>query len=117
MQAVWVEIPALDIERAAKFYESVFGLPTGEIVNDGARRTVTFANGEHGAGISLNQTADFPSSATGPLVYFSGASDSLEQVEASGGKVLLPRTSMGESGFYALVLDSEGNQLALYFPA
>jgi predicted enzyme related to lactoylglutathione lyase len=117
MQAVWVEIPAEDVERAAKFYQSVFGLPTGEVADDGTRRTVTFASGEQGAGISLNQTAEFAPGSTGPLVYLSGAADALEQVEAAGGKILQPKTSMGESGSYALVLDSEGNQLALYFAA
>lgn len=115
MQAVWVEIPARDVERAAKFYQSVFGLPREEIVDDGTRRTVTLSNGEQGVGISVNQTADFPPSATGALIYFSGPADALEQVEAAGGKILQPQTSMGESGTYALVLDSEGNHLALYF--
>jgi uncharacterized protein len=119
MQAMWVEIPVEDVTRAAAFYQSVFGLPAGTVTDDGARRTVTLANpsAEGGVGISLNQTAGFLPGEKGPLIYLGADGDALLRVEAAGGKVLEGKTSMGDSGSYALVLDSEGNQFALFFSA
>jgi predicted enzyme related to lactoylglutathione lyase len=119
MQAVWVEIPVEDLARAAAFYQAVFDVPAGEVTDDGTRRTVTLANpsGEGAVGISLNQTAAFLPSDKGPLVYLGAAGDALERVEASGGKVLEGKTSMGDAGSFALILDSEGNQFALFFSA
>jgi len=116
MQAVWVEIPVRDLDRAATFYQTVFGLPAGEVSEEGVRRTLTLVNpGQNGAGISLNQTANFDPSASGTLVYLQTNGDALEKVSAAGGKIVQEKTSMGDSGYYATVQDSEGNLLALYF--
>jgi predicted enzyme related to lactoylglutathione lyase len=119
MQAVWVEIPVSDMERATAFYRAIFGSPAGEVTDDGTRRTLTLTNpsAEGGVGISLNQTAGFLPSDRGPLIYVGAHADALEQVEASGGKVVEGKTAMGDAGSYALILDSEGNQLALFFGA
>jgi uncharacterized protein len=119
MQAVWVEIPVEDLARAAAFYQTIFGLPAGQVADDGTRRTITLANpsAEGGVGISLNQTAGFQPSDKGSLVYLGAAEDALDRVEASGGKILEGKTSMGDAGSYALILDSEGNQFALFFSA
>jgi uncharacterized protein len=119
MQAMWVEIPVEDLARAAAFYQAVFGLPAGEVTDDGTRRTLTLANpsAEGGVGVSLNHTAGFLPSDKGPLVYLGADGDAIARVEASGGKILGGKTSMGDAGSYALILDSEGNQFALFFSA
>ena len=39
MQAVWIEIPVKDMERAMQFYQVVFKLPPTEIMTDAVRRT------------------------------------------------------------------------------
>jgi len=118
MQAVWVELPVRDLERAATFYQTVFGLPAGEISDEGVRRTITLVNpGESGPGVSLNQTANFEPSSSGTLVYLQTDSDALGRVSGAGGKIVQDKTSMGESGYFATVQDTEGNLLALYFTA
>ena len=52
------------------------------------------------------------------LAYLELMQPSLEQAigatEANGGKVLQPRHAVGPYGFRALVLDSEGNRIALH---
>ena len=115
MQAVWVEIPVRDLERAATFYQTVFGLPAGEISDDGVRRTLTLFSptDSGGIGISLNETADFEPSDTGIYVYFRSGGDSLEKVTDAGGKIVQGRTSM-DVGTYASIQDTEGNGLGLY---
>lgn len=119
MQAVWIEIPVKDIDRAMAFYQAVFELQPTDLVDDGVRRTTTLSNTtpEGRPGISLNQTANFAPSDTGPLVYLNAGedlTDHLGRVESAGGKVVEPKTSMGDAGNYATILDTEGNLLALY---
>jgi predicted enzyme related to lactoylglutathione lyase len=119
MHAVWVEVPVLDLDRALAFYQTVFGLQTSEVGDDGTRRTTTLVNTSEGRpGLSLNQTANFMPSRHGPLVYLDagGAIDShLERIPAAGGKIVDGKTSMGtDMGYYAIFEDSEGNQFALY---
>jgi hypothetical protein len=38
----------------------------------------------------------------------------LSKVEKAGGKILLPKTSIGQNGFMAHFIDSEGNKVALH---
>lgn len=118
MQVVWVEIPVQDLDRASTFYQTVFNLQPTEIGDDGVRRTTTLSSTNDGKpGISLNQTRNFEPSDKGPLVYLDTGEDlpgHLSRVEAAGGKVVEPKTSMGDAGNYATILDTEGNLLALY---
>ena len=119
MQAVWIEIPVKDLERAMAFYQELFGLEPTDILDEGVRRTTTLTNTNEGgqAGLSLNQTANFTPSDHGPLVYLNAGadlSDHLARVEPAGGKIVEPKTSMGAMGDYATFLDTEGNLLALY---
>ncbi|MBZ0295354.1 MAG: VOC family protein [Anaerolineae bacterium] len=118
VEIVWLEIPVKDIERAAKFYEAIFGVKS-EIGDDGTRRTATLTDTQaSGVGISLNQTANFEPSNKGPLAYLMSVNDdmdaSLAKVEPAGGKVIEAKTSMGQAGWYGLFEDTEGNVLAFY---
>jgi len=116
-QVVWAEVPVLDIERAQKFYEAVFGLAGDGIVDDGTRKTTTLKMTEGAAGFSLTQTADFEPRDDGVLVYLmleEPAADTLKKITDAGGKVIVEKTSMGDGGFYATFQDTEGNVLALY---
>lgn len=116
---VWIEVPVKDIDRALKFYQSVFDLPPVEIGDDGVRRTATLFNGTEGGapGFSLNQTQNFEPSDKGPLIYLHLDDDLqpiLDRATQAGGVVVEGKTSMGSAGFYATVRDTEGNILALY---
>ncbi|MBC8163793.1 MAG: VOC family protein, partial [Roseiflexaceae bacterium] len=114
MQAVWVEIPVRNLERAAAFYQAVFQFQPTEIGDDGTRRTTTLVNTspEGHAGISLDQTANFEPGNHGPLVYMDAGEDltnHLQRVEAAGGSIVEAKTSMGDAGYYATFEDTEGN--------
>jgi predicted enzyme related to lactoylglutathione lyase len=118
LQAVWIEIPVKDIERAMKFYAAVFDFAPADIAKDDVRLSATMANvGEGGSpGISLTQTKDFEPGTKGPLVYLNTdvMEPYIERVKAAGGKVITGKTSMGSAGFYGLFEDTEGNLLSLY---
>ena len=72
---------------------------------------------EEGVGGCLFTKADEAPSDRGMLVYFNAQGrldEAVEAVEANGGKVVLPRHPIGPHGFRAVVLDSEGNRIALH---
>lgn len=50
----------------------------------------------------------------GRLVYCEDVGNELGRVEHSGGKVLMPKTSIGENGFIAHFMDTEGNRIGLH---
>jgi predicted enzyme related to lactoylglutathione lyase len=70
----------------------------------------------HVSGCLFTKEGEVPSD-RGMLVYLN-AQGRLDQavaaVEANGGKVLQPKHQIGPHGFRAVVLDSEGNRLALH---
>jgi predicted enzyme related to lactoylglutathione lyase len=35
-------------------------------------------------------------------------------VEGAGGQVIMPKTNIGENGFIAMFMDTEGNRVALH---
>jgi len=113
----WFEIPVTDINRAKKFYENVFGLQV--FLNQmGSLKMGFFSmdNNVYGAAGSLVMGEGYVPSRTGTMVYF-GVPDVepvLGLIKQNGGKVLLPKTSIGEYGFIAHFQDSEGNSVALH---
>jgi len=110
MQAFWIELPAIDIERARDFYATVFGHePTP--VNDDGTRAITVIPG--GPTVSLNQTAGFEPATHGPLPVFDvdePLSPVVQRALAAGARVVEPPAQRGEHGWFALVADSEGNR-------
>lgn len=59
-----------------------------------------------------------PSTTDGPLIYLNANPDVqiiLDRVEKAGGKILVPKTPISdEFGFMAVIVDSEGNRIALH---
>lgn len=111
----WVEIPALDIERAAAFYSALFAAELA-VIDQGQRKLVILPYDGGGVGASINQTTNFPPGTQGPLVYLNAGDDlspMLARVESAGGQVVTPKADLGGTGFYATIRDTEGNQIAL----
>ena len=119
LKAIWIEIPVTDLERALKFYQTVFDLPATDIIADEVRRISILPTADGAANVSLNQTANFTPSDQGTLAYFTVDGDlqrTLEKVETAGGVIIDEKTPRGNFGFFALILDSEGNLLTLHSP-
>lgn len=117
----WFEIPVVDMDRAKAFYENVFDTRI-RIEQFGATIMGWFPGLENtdapGASGSLVYNAEFyKPSANGTLVYFSSPeiNTELNRVEEAGGVVLNEKTLISEDvGYMAVVLDTEGNRIALY---
>jgi predicted enzyme related to lactoylglutathione lyase len=112
----WLEIATIDLERARKFYQDAFDLKF-EYVEMPDSKMYMFGETEGiGTGGCLVHSADHKPSTEGTLIYFSteAMTETLQRIEAGGGKVLVPRTDIGEFGFFAHFLDTEGNKIGLH---
>lgn len=110
----WVEIPATDIERAAKFYRKMLNLEI-QVMDFGEEKMACFPNGEG----AISQTSGFNPSREGVLVSFDAGSDLnalLKTVNEIGGEIIQPKTKIEAEGrgYFALVIDTEGNKVGLY---
>ena len=112
----WFEIPATNIERAAKFYSAILGVKIDIMKWEGYQMGM-FPGGKgiiHGA---LVQGEHYVPSDKGTVVYLNGGNDlnnALKKVEPAGGKVCRPKFSIGEHGYIAFFTDTEGNRVALH---
>jgi predicted enzyme related to lactoylglutathione lyase len=115
-QCVWFDIPVLDLDRAVRFYSAVLGASVKKEDFPGMAIAVLPHEGNDVAGCLVKADEDKPSD-HGPLLYLN-AQGRLDQaiaaVGANGGKILKPKHSIGPYGFRAIVLDSEGNRVALH---
>jgi predicted enzyme related to lactoylglutathione lyase len=116
---VWFDMPVQDLDRAMRFYSAVLGSPIQKQQFSG----MSFAVLPHEeAGVSGCLTPncdgnDNEPSDHGPLLYLNcqgRLDEAVAAVASNGGKVLQPRHPIGPYGFRALVLDSEGNRIALH---
>ncbi len=113
----WFEIPVTDFTRAKKFYETILGAEIMEIPFPEGKYGMFPSDMQSGVGGGLAQGEGFVPSDKGTIVYLNGGEDlssSLNKVESAGGKIVLPKTSIGENGFMAHFIDTEGNRIALH---
>jgi predicted enzyme related to lactoylglutathione lyase len=117
----WFEIPVVDMERAIRFYETVFEVKLSR-QQMGPLDMAWFPWTETGpgsAGSLVCQPEYYKPSSDGVIIYFTAFSGDLAvelgRVESSGGTILEGKTLISEEiGYMALFLDSEGNRIALH---
>jgi predicted enzyme related to lactoylglutathione lyase len=114
---IWFEIPVVDMLRGKAFYEAVFSQKL-TVIEMGLRQMAMFPMkmGVPGIGGALVKDEGFVPSYLGTLVYFSvtDINLTLDKVIANKGKMLIPKTEIGEYGFFAHFEDSEGNRIGLH---
>jgi predicted enzyme related to lactoylglutathione lyase len=113
----WFEIPVSDFARAKKFYEALFGAEIQEMPHPTMKYGMLPADMQNGVGGAIVQSEGYEPSTKGTIVYLNGGEDlstPLSKAEKAGGKILMPKTSIGENGFMAQFLDTEGNKVALH---
>ncbi len=117
----WFEIPTTDLDRAQKFYESIFGVKLNALdVANIRMRMFPIDDPMTGIGGAIVHAEGFyaPSKTDGPLLYLNGNPDVqhvLDKVETAGGKIVVPKTLISpEHGHMAVFIDTEGNRIALH---
>jgi predicted enzyme related to lactoylglutathione lyase len=116
----WFQIPATDMDRAVKFYTAVLGASFHRMEHGGSKHAFfamdTLESERTGGEIVQSAMFGKPGQ-DGTTIYLSAPGSLktvLERVEPAGGKIVMPHTGIGENGFIALVLDTEGNRIGLH---
>ena len=113
----WFEIYVQDMPRAKAFYEKVFQVKLEELkAPDIEMWSFPMQMDKSGASGALVHMKGMPSGGNSTLVYFSCEDCAVEagRVTGAGGKIQNPKMSIGEYGFIALVVDTEGNMFGLH---
>jgi uncharacterized protein len=116
---VWCEIHVQDMNRAKRFYESVFEVKLAQIESpDVEMWAFPMTMDALGASGALVKMDGVKSGGSGTIPYFhcDEVAVELERVVTAGGKVHTPKESIGQYGFMALVVDTEGNTIGLQMP-
>jgi predicted enzyme related to lactoylglutathione lyase len=112
----WFEIPAINFERARHFYEQTFSIEL-QLEEKPEFKMGIFPHSDQGAGGCITSGKDYQPSAGGTIVYLYAGDDLAKPLERAvnlGGKVVMPKTGIGEHGYIALFKDSEGNTVGLH---
>lgn len=118
----WFELYVSDLPRARAFYEAVLGThleplesPPGEPIE----MLAFAAGGPEAAGASgalVRMEGGPAGGGASTIVYFvcDDVAGPAGRVEASGGRLQKPKTSIGPYGFIALAEDTEGNVVGFH---
>jgi predicted enzyme related to lactoylglutathione lyase len=113
----WFEIYVQDMARAQAFYEATLGTTLSRLESPGMDM-MAFPMERAGTGASgaLVKMAGFASGANSVLIYFMCDDCAVEAAKAAkaGGRLQKEKFSIGEYGFIALVVDTEGNMIGLH---
>jgi len=116
----WFEIYVQDVNRAKKFYESVFQTTLTKM--DSTAKDMDYwtfpptIQDQAGTSGALVKMQGVPSGGMGTLVYFGCDDCAVEaaRVVKAGGKIKDNKMAIGEYGFIALAFDTEGNLIGLH---
>jgi uncharacterized protein len=116
----WFEIPTADLNRAQKFYETIFGITMTAMDLANIKMRMFPLEDMMGVGGALVNNGDFykPSATDGALIYLNANPDVqniLDKVESAGGKIMVPKTEISpDYGYMAVIIDTEGNRIAFH---
>lgn len=109
---VHIEIPAKDRAVTGEFYQKMFGWQI-EDMPDMKYTSFISQPGLGGGFPDLDPKMYQP----GEVVVYIGVDDidqKLDEIAASGGKILVPKTEIPTFGWFAFFADPTGNRLGLY---
>lgn len=117
----WFEIGTTDLDRATKFYETIFDVSLTPMDMENIKmRMFPVTDMMEGVGGALVDSGGFhkPSVSDGPLIYLNGNPDLqkvLDRVIGAGGSIMVPKTEITpEYGYMAVIVDTEGNRIGLH---
>ena len=113
----WFEIYVQDMARARTFYEGVLQITLTPLSNAMPELWAFPSDMErYGASGALARMDGCPSGGSGTLVYFhcDDCGGTAGRVPGAGGQVVKPKFPIGDYGFIALALDTEGNLFGMH---
>ena len=113
----WFEIPASDLDRAATFYAQVIGRQLERQTMGPMEMAVFPYEQASGIGGCVLKT-DAVKPGQGSIVYLHVGKDidtALSRAERAGGRIAFQKTALpNDMGYYAHIIDSEGNRVGLH---
>jgi predicted enzyme related to lactoylglutathione lyase len=113
----WFEIYVQDMNRARRFYESVFNVKLARLNSaDPEMWSFPMQMDQMGTAGSLVKMEGIPSGGNSTIVYFACADCAVEEAlaEKHGGRIQRGKMSIGQYGYVSLVYDTEGNMIGLH---
>jgi uncharacterized protein len=117
----WFEIPADNFDRAVKFYSTLLEADLQKMdMGSSIMAFLPATQDEVGGAIVYvpDKTQGYKPSHSGSVVYLNGGDDlseKLSRVEGAGGKIITPKTDIGQGfGYYAFFEDTEGNRVGFH---
>jgi uncharacterized protein len=113
----WFEIYVQNIDRAKAFYQNTFQMTLERLQSPDIELWSFPMQPENpGCAGALVKMNGKDSGVGGTIVYFSCADCAVEASRAvqNGGQIQKEKASIGQYGFIALVLDTEGNMIGLH---
>jgi predicted enzyme related to lactoylglutathione lyase len=109
-----VEIPADDAGRAKRFYAELFGWQFQDVPGFPDYHMFTTAAGEDGVGGAIAQRSDLASEKLLAYIDVDSIDDALVRAAELGGTVTHEKREVPGMGWYAVIVDCEGNEMALW---
>lgn len=106
-----IDIPVNDMRRAASFYGDLFGWRISEMPGFEGYPMWQAPNQISGGGLAPR---DEGFSQPRSYVEVDSIDEVLGKVEANGGRVLMPRTAIDETSWFAVFEDPDGNHIGLF---
>ncbi len=116
----WFEIPVADLTRAMKFYEAMAGakLKREAFGAPGEEMAIFEVDSQEGITGCLVSSPEVKPAQQGSLVYLNATPSIdawIERAQKAGAKILTPKTALPpDMGYFAHILDSEGNRVGLH---
>ncbi len=113
----WFDLNVANLDRAKKFYETVFNLKLADAPMEWGKQSF-FPFNPQSANISgaLVEKKEYKPNSNNTVIYFETENIIAEEqrIEKAGGKVVQPKMNIGEFGFISIFIDTEGNTVGLH---
>lgn len=116
----WFEIPSTQLDQAQTFYETVLHCTLRrEAMGPSEGAVLPYAGEGVGGALMAGPTAPAPATGAGGTLVYLDATPSLDaapaRVTAAGGRIALARQALPPGmGFFAHILDLDGNRVGLH---
>lgn len=112
-RAVWFDVPVANLDRAIEFYQAVLAVRVDRLGGDTPCGVIDHQEGNGGCLVEGKEEIG----AGGVLVYLNvngRIRDAIGKVVPQGGSIIHDVHSIAPHGVRAVILDSEGNRVALH---
>lgn len=105
------EIPADDVKRAKSFYSRLFGWEIKKI--SGMDYWLITTSGKKAVGGALMKK-QYPQQTIVNYIDVPSVDKYAAKIEKLGGKIVVPKTAVPETGYFAVCLDTENNAFGIW---